>query len=232
VITPDTKLVRLGGRPPQVTLVLLLVQGGLFLIYAFADGPKWVAEHLAVNPPAMFGRLELWQPLTAVWLHLGTRNLLLDLLALWVFGSALERWWGGRRLLLFFVATGAVGLACAGLGAQLLGGAWILAGSSGAAMAMIVACALLFRRHLVHLVNLMPLKCGVFALLVGVFTLVGTLVARAWPDLVVQLTGAAFALPFLFPPRQTLARWQVEQAKKRFKVVEGGREDSDERYLN
>lgn len=230
VIDPRTPIVRLGGRPPKTTLGLLIAQLGLFLIYAFADGPTWVGTQLATSGAQTVGAHKLWQPLSALWLHLGTRGLLLDLLAVWIFGSALERWWGARRLLLFFTVTGAVGLlggALAGLAAP----AVLLAGGGGASIAMMVATAVIFPRHLTHIHTLFPLRARVFALLMGAFVLVGTALARQWLDLVVQLCGGLCALPFLWSPRNALARWRVARAKKKFKVIDG-RSDNGPRYLN
>lgn len=230
VVDPRTPIVRLGGRPPKTTLILLVVQLGLFLVYAFADGPAWVGSELAASGAQTLGAHKLWQPLTALWLHLGTRGLLLDLLALWIFGSALERWWGRRRLLLFFVVTAAVGL----IGGTLVGIAApgvLLAGSGGAAIAMMVATAVIFPRHLVHLHALVPLRARIFSLLIGAFVLVGTAIARQWLDLVVQLCGGLCALGFIVSPRDLLGRWRVARAKKKFKVIDGKR-DKGPRYLN
>ncbi len=97
-IRPDTRIVNLGGRPPKVVLALLVAQIGLFVIYAFADGPPWVAEHLAASAGRCLRHLQLYQPLTALVIHLGTRGLLFNALSLWIFGSALERTWGPWRL--------------------------------------------------------------------------------------------------------------------------------------
>ena len=49
VIGPDTKLVNIGGRPPPAVLVLLIVQLGLLLAWAFADGPAWINKHIALS---------------------------------------------------------------------------------------------------------------------------------------------------------------------------------------
>lgn len=220
-VGPNTKTVHLGGRLPRVTKWLLGVQLGVFLIYVFADGPRWITQHVALSHGRALGALEIWQPFTALWLHLDIRPIILNLLALWVFGSALERWWGGKRLLNFFVTTGIVGLA-AGMLAGSAAPQTLIAGSAGSAMAMMVAIAMLFSDHLVFIYALLPLKGRWFGLLMAGFVLVGTMLQLAWLDLVVQLAGGVCALLFV---RRRLPKPKTPRkpAKSKFHVIRGGK---------
>lgn len=47
-----------------------------------------------------------WQLVTYLFLHGGVAHLLLNMIALWSFGHALESIWGGKRFLLFFLLCG------------------------------------------------------------------------------------------------------------------------------
>ena len=58
VISPDTKMVRTGGRPSRAVIILMAVQLGIFLLYAFADGPRWVNEHFAMSSGRALGLFE------------------------------------------------------------------------------------------------------------------------------------------------------------------------------
>jgi membrane associated rhomboid family serine protease len=231
IVGPNTPIVRLGGRPPRVVQWLLVEQVGLFLAYAFADGPAWVRQLLAASGGGTLARLQVYQPLTALWIHLGTQALLFNALVLWLFGSALERWWGGRRFLTFWIVTGVVGL-CVGVPFGLLAPERALAGSAGARMAMLLATARIFPRHLVSLYRLLPFKAGVACLLLGAILLLGDLMSGRYLELAVQLGGAAVALLFLFPPGRQLGQWRVRRAKRKFGVLEGGRGKKGKRYLN
>jgi len=238
VIGPDTKIARAGGRPPRVVAVLLVEQIGLFIAWAFADAPAWVAMHLAASAAQCLGRHELWQPFTALWVHLGARSLLLNALTLWIFGSALERWWGGRRFLLFWIVTGVMGLA-AGVAAGLADPQTVVAGSAGSATAMMVAFAFIYPEHLVFFYGVMPIKAKHMVLALLGFVLIGSLLSRTFIELAVQLVGGAAALLFLFRPQRTASarvadRHASEEARRKLRVIQGGKREKKEekRYWN
>ena len=46
-----------------------------------------------------------WQPVTYLFLHGDVFHLLFNMLALWMFGSALESDWGARRFLRYYFLT-------------------------------------------------------------------------------------------------------------------------------
>lgn len=222
VLPPGTKTVRLGGRPPRVVLWLLAVQIGAFLLYAFTDGPAWVARVLGASGQTTLAQLQIYQPLSALPLHLGTNGLLLNMLVLWLVGSALERWWGGRRLLLFWAVTGVAGLVL-GVIVGLLQPTTVLSGSGGATVALLVALAVIFPHHLILLYGLLPLKARVTALLLAAFLLIGALAGGRYLELAVYLGGGLAALPFLFPPSGLLRKRREARAKQRhLRVLQGG----------
>lgn len=230
IVGPDTRFLRLGGRPARVTGVLLAVQAALFLLYVFADGPAWVLQYAASSVQATLEERRYYQPLTALLWHLEPRGLLIDLLALWVFGSALERWWGPRRFVAFYATTGVAGLVVGLAASAALASDRALVGSAGSAVAILVAVAILFPRHLAHLRQVLGVTVRTLAALFGGFLLVGTLMLGAWVDLAVQLGGGAVALLFLYPPKQLLARVQLRRTRRRLQVVRGGAKD--DRYVN
>lgn len=229
-ISPDTKIARLGGRPPRVVLVLLVACVGLFLLYAFTDGPAWVALTLGASGRTTLGQLQLFQPFTALLLHLDSRSLLFNMLSLWIFGSALERWWGGRRFLLFWVMTGLVGL-WTGVGLGLLQPQTVLCGPGGATLAMMLGAAIIFPHHLVFFFGLLPIKTRIFALALCGFVLLGNLLGAYFLEAAVEVAGALVGLLFLFPPRSLLAESRVKRAKRKLGVIEGGKKDK-KKYLN
>ncbi len=63
---------------------------GPILVARSADGP-------------VFARFELWQFLSHGFLHGGLAHLVLNGMALMMFGGALEQVWGGRRFVAFFL---------------------------------------------------------------------------------------------------------------------------------
>jgi membrane associated rhomboid family serine protease len=63
------------------------------------------AELLALYLPAN-ADFHYWQYLTSLFMHGSLTHLLFNMLALWMFGSALEHLWGGPRFLFFYLACG------------------------------------------------------------------------------------------------------------------------------
>lgn len=202
-ITPGTKLLRVGGRPPRVTLVLLAIQAAVFLLYIFADGPSWVQRHLAVSAAATLLRRELWQPVTALWLHLDTRTLALDLVVLWLLGGPLERWWGERRFLACYLTSASGGLAAAAI-VGLAQPSALVCGATGATLALLLASAVVYGEHLlVWGRHTLGLRLRPMVLMGGGSVLLMALLDRAWLDLTNALVGAAIGAAFLRP----VTRW-------------------------
>jgi len=48
----------------------------------------------------------IWQPATYMFLHGGLGHILFNMLALWMFGTELERTWGTKYFLKFYFVTG------------------------------------------------------------------------------------------------------------------------------
>src|SRR5438552_12983519 len=61
---------------------------------------------LGLVPVLVVRRLWIWQPVTYMFLHAGLFHLLFNMLALWMFGTELERMWGTRYFLKFYFVTG------------------------------------------------------------------------------------------------------------------------------
>ena len=57
--------------------------------------------YLPENP-----HFQYWQYLTSIFMHGSVMHLLLNMLALWMFGGTLEKIWGSGRFLLFFLLCG------------------------------------------------------------------------------------------------------------------------------
>ena len=213
--------------------ILLVAQIAAFLIYAFADGPAWVRQLMAASGDSTLAHLQFFQPLTAPWIHLSTRDLIFNALLLWLVGSALERWWGGRRFLIFWFFTAVLGL-CLGVGVGLLQPTVLLSGSAGATTAMLVAAAVIFPRHLLFVhKGVIPLKARTAMLAMAGFLVIGNLVAGAYLVVAVQVGGALAALLFLLRQLRPSGKKKV---KHNFEVLDGGRgpgfSKKDPRYWN
>ena len=116
--------------------------------------------------PALVVRGFLWQPFTYMFLHspLAISHILFNMLMLWMIGGELERVWGSRAFLRYYVACG-VG---AGLFALVMG--WfagtvntITIGASGAIFGLIIAYGMIFGERTILFMLMFPMKARTFA---------------------------------------------------------------------
>jgi membrane associated rhomboid family serine protease len=117
--------------------------------------------HLSLTPLRVVPGLELWQPLTYMWMHDPTSpgHLILNMFGLWMFGTLLEDRWGVVGLFKFYVLTGFL----AGLAVLIVGfisgkSQTITLGASGAVYAIIIAFGMLFPNLKIYFFGLLPIK--------------------------------------------------------------------------
>src|SRR5262245_5611088 len=82
---------------------LILANVVVFPVTAFAQS---LVPVFGLVPEYVVHRLWIWQLGTYMFLHGGLLHLLFNMLALWMFGTELERMWGTRYFLKFYFVTG------------------------------------------------------------------------------------------------------------------------------
>ncbi|HXN79260.1 MAG TPA: rhomboid family intramembrane serine protease, partial [Steroidobacteraceae bacterium] len=85
---------------PPATRALILINVGVFLLQQLAWNP--LLELFALWPPDS-GHFYPWQLLTYAFLHGNLLHIFFNMFALFMFGRALEMYWGGRRLVIFYL---------------------------------------------------------------------------------------------------------------------------------
>jgi membrane associated rhomboid family serine protease len=103
---------------PTFTKYLLLTLIGIHLIVTFllnSEQLTWVVFHLGFVPgrftgEASFEALALLSPFSSMFLHGGWLHLAMNAAMLLAFGSGIERWIGGKKMIAFFVACGLFGI--------------------------------------------------------------------------------------------------------------------------
>ncbi|HEV7139367.1 MAG TPA: rhomboid family intramembrane serine protease [Steroidobacteraceae bacterium] len=156
-----------------VTRAIILVNILLFLLEQVATRP--ILLHFALwplgTPEALF---RPWQLVTYAFLHdpKSILHIFFNMFALYMFGPALEQYWGGRRFLGYYfvcvVAAGATQLAveyAAGVAEPTIG-------ASGGIFGILLAFAVLFpRARLLLLLPPIPMPAWLFVTLYGVLEL-------------------------------------------------------------
>jgi membrane associated rhomboid family serine protease len=113
-----------------------------------------------------------WQVISYAFLHSGWTHLLFNMLGLYMFGADVERVWGGRRILVYYL-TCALSAAVAQLVTSSVTGAFYpTIGASGAVFGLLLAFAILFPyRVVMPLFPPIPMRAPVFAGVYGALEL-------------------------------------------------------------
>ena len=168
--TPCVKLLVLSNAIIWFFLVLIVQQ--------FFLSPHYSIFHwFGLVPNQVMSQLFLWQPLTYMFLHSqGIFHILFNLLILWMFGSDLERLWGSRFFLSYYMACGVgaafiyitvltlVSLVSPESAATLLNVPVV--GSSGAIFGLMAAYGVMFKDRIIFFMMIFPMKARTFTYLI------------------------------------------------------------------
>ncbi len=134
---------------PKVTAVVkrLLIINIVVFLTAIIIRPLGVLiyDWFQLDPTTLARALQLWRLVTYQFLHGGIWHIFFNMIGLYFLGPTLERHWGSRKFLVFYLSCGAAG----GMFYLLLVAvgflpAMAMVGASGAILGMLAACAILF----------------------------------------------------------------------------------------
>lgn len=161
-------------KPEKGVGGLLLANLAFFVLTAFDR--EWFYTHLTLIPADW---MQVWRFLTFQFLHAGVFHILFNMIGLYFLGMYLEKAWGTRRFLTFYLVCGAFSGLCHVALMYALGGGYIgipLLGASGGVYAVIMACAILFPGiRLIVMFFPMPIRvaAGLFFVISGLMLLSG-----------------------------------------------------------
>ncbi len=142
---------------------LLIINVAVYFLQILG-AEKTLVEWFSLYPVSLSAALQLWRLITYQFLHGSMLHILFNMLGLFFLGPTLERHWGSKRFLIFYLSCGAAG----GLFYLLLVvigflPALPMVGASGAILGMLAACAILFP-HFVVFIFLFPVPIRVAAI--------------------------------------------------------------------
>ena len=154
---------------PPIVLNLIIINVIVFIAQYALDSSLNLTMRFALYPYNS-GYFEPYQLVTHMFLHGGFFHILFNMWALWLFGSVLEKIWGPKKFLIFYLICGlAAGLAEAFL---VSGGPAI--GASGAIMGLLGAFAYTFPNTQFYMIPFpFPIKAKYMAAIFAVFDLFG-----------------------------------------------------------
>jgi len=221
------------GPLSQAIRTLIAVNVGAFLLALIVPA---LTIRLGLMPAAVLRDFALWQPLTYMFLHGGISHLLFNMLALWMFGTDLERTWGTRFFVRYYFVTG--------IGAGLVTILWALlplpyagalyqalvVGASGAIYGLLLAYGMYFP-HRTVLVFLFPVPARYAVMIFGAIAFLSSLGAAGdGVAHVAHLGGLLVGYLYLKGRRGPLdeikyrwLKWRLGRTRAKFGVYEGGR---------
>jgi len=230
--------IRIGPQLTPMVKYLVIACVATFLLQWMGAGREMV-EIFGLTPYLVLSKLFLWQIVTYLFLHGSFGHLFWNMVPLWMFGCELERYWGSKEFLKFFLITGV--------------GAGVLAilfqqdprvptiGASGSIYGILMAFGIMFPERLIYLYFLFPVKVKYFVAVIG-----GLAFLSAWNSSsddpiahFAHLGGMVFGFLYmkgLLSPsgvRQVYFRWKLKRMRKRFKVYDGEkRKSKDDFWIN
>lgn len=151
---------------PPVTQALLLINVAMFCI-DYMLGQSLSMAWLALWPLGS-GEFMPWQVVTYAFMHGSMIHIFFNMMALWMFGSELERVWGPKRFAHFYAASILTAAGAQLLIAPLLGQGYPTVGASGGTFGLLLAYGMMFpNRTIMPLFPPIPMKAKVFVAIYG-----------------------------------------------------------------
>ncbi len=149
------------GRPrPTIIRSLIIINLAIWILLTLTHTERMLFPVFGLVPRLVWSSLMVWQPFTYMFLHAGFWHVALNMFVLWMFGTELEREWGGAAFLRYYFITG-VG---AGLVTTLfnLNSTIPVVGASGAIYGVLLAYGLAYPNREVYLYFMFPVKVKYF----------------------------------------------------------------------
>jgi len=238
-----SSLSSLGPGPISTALkALIAVNVAAFVITTFVPV---VLEYLGLIPKLVLTQFRVWQLATYMFLHGGIFHILFNMLALWMFGSELERIWGTRYFLKFYFVTG-IGAGALTVLFSLLPFSFAhqvyeanIIGASGAIYGLLLAYAMYFPdRPILLIVFWVPAKwcvaiLGAIALLSSLSDAGGVANATHLGGLLVgYLLLKGERVHPLSEVKYRYLKWKINRVRKKFDVYSGGRANDYNRRVH
>lgn len=214
--------------PPGVRWLLftnvgIFILGFILELTGFAD-PFAI---LGLNPH-LFIHGALWQIGTYMFIHSMSEpfHILFNMLALWMFGSAIERTWGTRRFIRYYLYCGLGAGVCVVIAGLLFNGGRTI-GASGAVYGLLLAFGMLFPDTIVYLI-IFPIKAKYLVMIMGALAFFYSI--KGGNDNISNIAHLGGLLTGFLILRMSLLRgdmnslqdhykqWKLSRAKRKFQV--------------
>jgi membrane associated rhomboid family serine protease len=157
-------------KTTPVVLNLIIINVLVFLIQSFFDGNDYAVTKYLVLFPLASGLFKPYQLVSHLFAHGSFVHIAFNMFTLYTFGVWLERVWGPKRFLIFYLSCGLV----AGIAEMLLVKDAPSLGASGAIMGVFAAFAYLFpNTELMMMFIPVPIKAKYMVFIMAAIDLFG-----------------------------------------------------------
>jgi len=206
--------------------------------------PAWIIPAPSPFPPEHV--FWAWQVGTYMFLHGGIFHIVFNMLALWMFGTELERTWGTRYFLKFYLVTG-VGAGALTVLFSLLPFGFArqlqyanVIGASGAIYGLLLAYAMYFPERPIYMYFVFPIPAKIFVAIMGAIAFFSSMSDAGGVANATHLGGLLIAYLFLKSARihpiselkYRYLKWKINRVRKKFDVYSGGRADDWDRRVH
>jgi membrane associated rhomboid family serine protease len=230
-----------GPGPVSLAVKYLIIANVAMFLVSMAYKP--IVYELGLIPRAVVEQYRIWQLVTYLFLHGDIVHIVVNMLALWMFGTELERLWGTRFFLKFYAITG-IGGGVVTVAYALLpwsfahaGYAVTTIGASGAIFGLLGAYALYFPERPIYIYAIFPVKAKYFVLLIAV---ISYLSSPGGVSHTAHLGGLVIGYLYLKGLRvhpiaelkYRYLKWKINRTRRKFDVYSGGRADDWDRRIH
>lgn len=243
---PSTAVSYSFGPGPLTSAIKLLIAVNVAAFLAAFFAPA-ITLFLGLRPADLFGEFRIWQPLTYMFLHGGLFHILFNMLVLWMFGVELERMWGSRFFIKYYLVCG-LGAAATTILLGLVPGAFgnqlyysLTIGASGAIYGLLLAYALYFPNRPILMFLLFPIPAKYFVMIIGAISLLSSMsgpgsgVAHT-AHLGGLVTGYLYLkgtrVHLLAEIQYRFLKWRMNRMRRKFDVYHGGRANDVDRRVH
>lgn len=208
---------------PTVRALVIAITLAYFFFVLAPPLDDFIVAHLFVGPNLFRG--ELWQPVTALFIHARFMGWIFSVIGLWWVGAFVERVRGQRFFLgLFFGAGIAASVAAVLVSRLVLGAVEVRSDGAGFALtAIFVAFARIYGAQPAQIWGAFSMRADYFTWILVGFSLLIALVNRDWPGFVAELTAVGVALGAT-GGFASLARRRQAAKRGRYRVLDGGKQ--------
>lgn len=155
---------------PPITRSIIIGNVLVFLL-EIASGNNSLISAFALWPPGP--QFMPWQIVTYAFLHGSVTHLLFNMFGVYMFGADMERTWGGRRYLTYYLVCAVAAALAQTLVSSASGAYYPTVGASGAVFGLLLAFARYFpQRQIMLLIPPVVLPARLFVVLYGGLELV------------------------------------------------------------